>query len=412
MKCAKRSLVASLLMTLLPSVIGGQIRAQEVDSEHGNGPLRVTNTEFPSESFARVTSHMGAPIFEPEIDGSAAFVSVEGGALLSDGAFVVADGGQSKVYAFGGDGEPTWSAGRDGEGPGEFREIKDLWVTPGDTVMVFDRALQRVTILNRRGEFLSSHRVRSPRSLYGKVGRFSDGSWYARDIHRARRGAPGSILVDTIQFRLLDTGFSEGSRLLSVPASKAVSLSLYGQTVYRATPFTPYPVYDEVGRCLFVSNAESFDLHAVNSQGQIALDVSNRWARVAVDEDTEELWREQVLDVVPEQERALASTILDEMPMPDSLPAYHSLTADDQGYLWLALYRPPVGVGKRWLVLSVSGTPSGLVEFPRPGELLSVQGDIALMRVANEVGEQAIVRYRLERVKGTARVGLLEPCRS
>ena len=68
----------------------------------------------------------------------------------------------------------TW--GRSGEGPGEFRYVFDLMLLPGDSLLVLDRSLQRVTVLDPDGKYAWSSR--HPFRLL-EIAPFSDSLWVA-----------------------------------------------------------------------------------------------------------------------------------------------------------------------------------------------------------------------------------------
>jgi hypothetical protein len=69
----------------------------------------------------------------------------------------------------------TW--GRNGDGPGEFRAVRDLMLLPGDSLLVHDRSLQRLTVLDTDGKYVwsSSH----PALQLREVAPFSDSLWVA-----------------------------------------------------------------------------------------------------------------------------------------------------------------------------------------------------------------------------------------
>ncbi len=68
--------------------------------------------------------------------------------LVADprGGFLVSEA--TTVHAFWADGEHRWSAGREGEGPGEFLGIQDLDVTPDGQVLVVDQLQPRLTVFD------------------------------------------------------------------------------------------------------------------------------------------------------------------------------------------------------------------------------------------------------------------------
>ena len=71
------------------------------------------------------------------------------------GLMVVVDPPADRVHLVSTSGEPRGSLGRSGEGPGEFRDLRDA-VLDGDRLAVFDRGRRAIEYLSLDGEYLSS----------------------------------------------------------------------------------------------------------------------------------------------------------------------------------------------------------------------------------------------------------------
>ena len=77
--------------------------------------------------------------------------------LVSDpgGGFLIVEA--TTIRAFDVDGTQRWSAGRSGQGPGEFTVIEDVRVTPDGQVLALDREQPRVTVFDgASGEFVAT----------------------------------------------------------------------------------------------------------------------------------------------------------------------------------------------------------------------------------------------------------------
>lgn len=71
-----------------------------------------------------------------------------------DGTIYVMDAGNRQLRAFDDRGRHLWSAGREGEGPGEFRFPLSLWTGPEGTVTVLDAGRRAFIRYSPGGEFL------------------------------------------------------------------------------------------------------------------------------------------------------------------------------------------------------------------------------------------------------------------
>ena len=81
---------------------------------------------------------------------------------LPNGGFALADRGEDAIRAFFADGKSAWNFGRSGAGPGEFRFIQDIDVSPAGEVLVLDRGLGRATIIDAlTGQQVTSFSIRT-----------------------------------------------------------------------------------------------------------------------------------------------------------------------------------------------------------------------------------------------------------
>ncbi|MYG80980.1 MAG: hypothetical protein F4187_04055, partial [Gemmatimonadetes bacterium] len=116
-------------------------------------------------------------------DPEAGFGYVADVARGPNGTIAAADGLLNSLSFFSADGELLATAGRTGEGPGEFSEIAGLVSTPEGRLFVFDRGLQRLSEWTFGGGYAGDTRL-ARQATYrpiGEVGLFEDGSWYARE---------------------------------------------------------------------------------------------------------------------------------------------------------------------------------------------------------------------------------------
>jgi len=72
------------------------------------------------------------------------------------GQFCLVDGGKGEVRCYTIDGKTKWRAGRKGEGPGEYRAVYRLAISPTGTVFAFDIAKMTVTQYDNAGRLIRS----------------------------------------------------------------------------------------------------------------------------------------------------------------------------------------------------------------------------------------------------------------
>lgn len=66
------------------------------------------------------------------------------------------------IQVFNREGEHIHTFGREGEGPGEFRDWAALFVSPGDSLYTFDSSLYRLSVFSPDFEFVRSARIDPP----------------------------------------------------------------------------------------------------------------------------------------------------------------------------------------------------------------------------------------------------------
>lgn len=76
-----------------------------------------------------------------------------------EGGFLVDDWGDFTLRAFSATGEPLWTSGGYGEGPGEFAGFWDVEYDADGTLLVLDERNRRLTVLHASGNLLSTLRL-------------------------------------------------------------------------------------------------------------------------------------------------------------------------------------------------------------------------------------------------------------
>lgn len=348
---------------------------------------------------------VGAPTWEVvgptvtigEADGDEGYLfeTVAAVAQLPDGRIAVADRGYAEIRIYSPDGRLEAEFGREGEGPGEFSYITEMFVRPPDTLEVYDSGLFRRTSFLPDGTITGSttYAVSDGRpELY--LGRFSGGGAAFSWIDQTAVGTlDREVQPDPMRFgRFGDSGqleaeIGEGTGLRRspngvVPFTPQLHSFLYSDTVFHTDGLRP-------------------TINAIAPTGDSAPPI--------------EL---PVMPVTPDgAEAALRATLqargdeqslqrLDRAPE-DSIPAVSEVVMDHDGRFWVKQYDPATdahlagawaGVqGGEWWVVPRDGETLGRVSMPPTFRPLWIRGDVMLGVAQDGFGVQRIQRFEIRR---------------
>ncbi len=282
---------------------------------------------------------IGGSATDPHFD----LLQVAGATRLNDGRVAVLNSGTSDVRYY--DSTGTWlsSSGRKGQGPGEFEMAGALFHLPGDSLVVYDYQLRRMSRLAPDGSFLPSVSVAEGRGgpMVIPMGRLADGSWAATignvftmetraGVARPRlvllHVAPDMIQVtDTITVLLdneawVETGGSGEQRFMSV---RSLPLGLS----------SPSTVGDSL---IFAGDAAQYVIGVYRPDGTLVRSIRYQGPRTPVTDDILERVKASELEGVSDHDRAEAEARWAKMPKPKELPAFDAFLVDADGNLWVS----------------------------------------------------------------------------
>lgn len=347
--------------------------------------------------------------FDPLVDigvveGDSAYQldRVSDAAHLSDGRIVVANAGSAELRIFDPTGRHLKTVGGEGEGPGEFRVVANVWRMTGDSILAFDAGLTRLSVFDPEGGFVRTFRLehREEVGLPSADGVFGDGSLL--------------ILSGTGSFGPDDLGLIEGSEwivsrygrdggfgqvLLRLPGAPRWGLSAGGQVSFPYLPFTNgLPPRAAHGARLYAGAADRFEIEERTLTGELAGRIRWKGELRQIGDVEMARYREHRLEAAPsEAVRRRVERFLDEAPFPDRMPAYRKLLVDDRGHLWVEHYRAPWESVPRWSAFDPDGRWLGEVETPARVRVLRIGDDRLLGMTRDELDVEHVVVFGLSR---------------
>ncbi len=221
------SVVTTLLLSFAAAlVLGCGDSAPDIE-----GPLVPLRSEATVLTFADApTQRVGNAPATPadEFDASSGRLS---GLAMADGGLVVLDG--VRVTRFDASGGQTWSVGSQGQGPGEFESVGSACTIPGDTLMVFDGNMRRLSVIAPEGTLVKAEDM-SAFGLMQSASCFVDGTVMFLEPTSRRPDGSLAAVVRTVNsdFALVDS-ITELSYMSNGQVSSILSS---GSSIWSADP--------------------------------------------------------------------------------------------------------------------------------------------------------------------------------
>ena len=342
------------------------------------------------------------------------FSEVVAAVRLSNGDIVVADRGASELRSYDAAGNFQWSAGRFGEGPGEFESLDFLGTTAGDSLVTYDERLLRAQIFDSRGGLGRTVRAVLPRgdaapggSAPDRVVGIAKNHLIIRFIELADGTDPG--IVRWLNERLVAIDLADGSAsvLTVVPGEEVEMLRDLSTTILT---FGNMPEYGAAADRVAVIDTRAFSVQVLSPTDGIVECVVRR--DLAPQEATDavfELHLAGILEMLsgapPEELDRVRQMWRDRRRAP-VLPVLRSIHIDATGHLWLVPYYVAGADPPPFEIHSPDGTWLGSVALPPGLERAFIQYQAPYMEIGDdyvlgvwtdELDVQYVRMYRINR---------------
>jgi hypothetical protein len=332
---------------------------------------------------------------------------------LSDGRVVVANSGTHELRFYGPDGRHLLSAGRQGDGPGEFRHLGWVGRLAGDTLAAWDDVQGRLSVFDPRGRFV---RAFTPRELPGVFprlhGAFADGSLVvATGVDLARLPAAGQVWRDTAAYVRVGPAGEKLDELGRFPGTEqfaALPPGGRGAFTIDTRPFARRTVTAVRGERLYVGTGDEYEVAVHDASGRLERLIRKEHRPLAVTAGDREDYRASIVNLGGSgdaQARREQERMLEAAPYPDAMPPYTGLRVDPDGYLWVeeAVRPGERGAGVPWSVFDPEGRLLGTLRIPPALYVLEIGRDYVLGRARDESEVEHLRLYRLERTAAAPR---------
>lgn len=258
---------------------------------------------------------------------------VIGAVRLTDGRILVGNGGTQELRLYDPEGSFLTAVGGDGEGPGEFRSIGFLGRLAGDTIVVYDRRLGRISLFDGSGSFLESLRLTgvSLPSVVGIVGSKTLVSWHFVGADDESLG----VYASPMEFGLAGLPAGQFHAVETVASTEEARVRYRGRVTRAFRPFGRTGDVAAGGDFFFVlASSDDRSIRVYDAKGALRRILRVQIPRQTIDAAAVDAWIESWMarfwDGSAEVE-AWWRYGFRETPPPDQVPVFRSLEVDSQG---------------------------------------------------------------------------------
>ncbi|MEX0891143.1 MAG: 6-bladed beta-propeller [Gemmatimonadota bacterium] len=357
----------------------------------------------------------------PAASGAAAFEYVQAVGVTADGTIYVLDAGSADIRVFDAAGRTVRRVGGSGGGPGEFRRPSGMLLS-GDTLFVVDDELRRLTWLNAAGTAMATRNVPLSPTRHGMVirilGRAGQRLYLATGMgcYIGRNAETGrSVSADSSvdrRYRLVAVDLVSGQPTILEDVRADDIHPLYrdggGCTVIPA----PFPAatrwaFLADGRRVSLQRGEPTIRIAPLSTEEVASADAPPPGRIltieyrgrAVRRDDQEAYAHTVLNPpgmeLWDSDIAWRTSALEEMEMPQTIPAADDLRVDAADGVWVRRGTSPADTTATWERFDRRGNRLPAIVLPAELRVERITADAVYGVMRDEYGVHSVVRFRL-----------------
>lgn len=328
---------------------------------------------------------------------------VFGARRLTDGSIVVVNQGSQELRFYDRSGTYVRSAGREGQGPGEFRSAFYLWVAAGDTLWVGDNRPWKFHVYSPEGQWLRTVRPEptTPNSP-ALTAVLADGRMVL-----APRPAGGPLDFHTRRETMAVVHESNG---MVIDTLGVFDYGVWGRIGDAEPPLIIYPLFesapwlDGFGDIVYAGHGSEAEVVQYSGRPDLAPVLKIRWdpgnlevrpSHVAAERnrlegeasDYDPVARRQYLDPLVSEER----------PVEEEFPRFNDLVINRAGGFWVREYpRPDSPTPHRWAAFAANGELTCRISLP-PVEVLDIGEGYVLVEQQSDLGVEQVALYEVLR---------------
>jgi hypothetical protein len=334
------------------------------------------------------------------------FYGISGGVTLSDGRIAISDVGSHQLRIFAPDGRFLAAFGREGEGPGEFRNIRVMGTVGFDTLVILDGRQRRVSRFHPEAGFLgqtllpeeagvamhSNGMFRDGAIVFGGGVNWAGGGDAPRSGYERLTNAFFSVSLDGAG--ITDFGEVQGTEVFWT------TIEYEGEEMAAASwvHFGKSPQAMAGGDRLVLGTRDRYELDVYDPSGSLIRIIRVRTPLIPVTQaHLERLLEERLASLQdPDLEPGMRNDFWDTPPA-DYLPAFGAVAIDANGNLWVEDFRLPGHTVLTWTIFDPDGVPLTRLSLPAGNQMLEIGADFVLALFRDELDVDYVRVYPLTR---------------
>ncbi|MEX2283979.1 MAG: hypothetical protein WEE89_15950 [Gemmatimonadota bacterium] len=339
-----------------------------------------------------------------DMDGPAEyqFHRVVGSLKLRSGEIVVANAGSAELRFYDISGKHIRSAGRTGEGPGEYGFLRFLRRFGSDSLITWDARFDRGTILSSNGSFGRTFMRQRMRGFTHFVDGFPDGA-----LLGFSEGSEESPVEAVSLIKFQSAGSIRADRSLLIRVDQRGHVHEIGKFFVTETfahpdggtaslPFARRGVAAAAHDAVYFGSAESFEIRRFTLTGQLNQIIRTQRPNAPLTRSMITEYIETSLGRMKNPAaRADWQRRYSEMTFPETIPAFSDLVVDPAGNLWVGDYHDFGETQPHWTVFDRAGRLLGTLDVPANLMIHDIGADYVLGRTLDGFAVERIALYRL-----------------
>lgn len=264
-------MVAAIVLLAACTGHGGDARRDGVIDSSGVTVITVRTAAWDT-SRAQTIGPLVLDLGGHRSDSNYQFHDIVAVLRIAANRFAVAEASAPFFRAYDTSGVLTWRGPSEGEGPGEFRTVTSVTKDIYDSLIVFDRRLDRVSVLDADLGYVRSFTLSGERASSAElVGRLRGGEWLVRGLPSGafRLGMPSGRVHIRQQLYRYGTGTEVATGLGDIPGFDVYVSNEGGFPNTFQPPFARRSIVGTYGDGYFVASSDTYELRFHDRDGNL-----------------------------------------------------------------------------------------------------------------------------------------------